>query len=191
MDYSKFKVSTKYNHVFGASEVGYVIYLKNNTNLKPIGRGSAFNVDGTIEQIPVEEYGVEIVSEYVDGKYTLAGRFESFFVPSQEDVMPNTQNFRDKEYIVKMVCAGAVAAKVLKDYTYVDAAGDTKDLKADTVLDLDGLVLKQWEGVKFTGKGLNSSARGIIGTNVPFVASREYSGWEISEQIELTEVKET
>jgi len=184
MDYDAFKSSNKYNHVFSASEVGYVIYLKDDTALKPIGRGSGFSVDGTIEQIPVEEYGVEIVREYVDGKYTLAGRFESFFVPSQEDVMPNTQNFRDKEYVIDMVCGGAVNAKLLEDYTYTDENGAEQTLAANAILDLDGLILKRWKGVKFAGKGLNSAARGILGVNVPFVASREFSGDEVFNQID-------
>jgi len=184
MDYGAFKSSNKYNHVFGASEVGYIIYLKDDTALKPIGRGSGFSVDGTIEQIPVEEYSVEIVREYVDGKYTLAGRFESFFVPSQEDVMPNTQNFRDKEYVIDMVCGGAVNAKLLEGYTYIDENGDSKTLAANAILDLDGLILKRWKGVKFSGKGLNSGARGILGVNVPFVASREFSGDEVYNQID-------
>ena len=186
--YEAFRKSDKYNHVFGASEVYYVISLDKGGALKPIGRGSAFNVDGTIEQTPVEEYGVEIVREYVDGKYTLAGRFESFFIPSQEDVMPNTQKFRDKIYTVQMVCAGAVAAKLLKEYVYDDpASGDTIDeltMNVGTVVQLEGMVLKQWTGVKFTGKGLNGSARGIVGVNVSFVAEQEYSGDEINEKID-------
>jgi len=184
VDYETFKKSNKYNHVFGGSEVAYIIYLATNSGLKPIGRGSGFSVDGAIEQIPVEEYGVEIVREYVDGKYTLTGRFESFFVPAQEDVMPNTQNFRDKEYVVDMVCAGGVNAKLLSDYTYKDANGTDIRLTADTVLDLEGLVLKRWKGVKFSGKGINQAARGLVGVNVPFVASREFSGDEVQNQID-------
>lgn len=190
MDYGAFKNSTKFKHVFGGSEVGYTIYSVADTELKPIGRGSGLNVDGAIEQIPVEEYGVEIVREYVDGKYTLTGRIESFFIPSQDNLMPNTQNFRDKEYVIDMVCAGGVNAKLLKDYTYTDENGATKVMAADTVIDLSGgktdspLILKRWRGVKFSGKGMNQSSRGLIGMNVPFVAMREFNGDEVFNQID-------
>jgi hypothetical protein len=184
MDYATFKQTDKYNHAFGASEVGYIIYLETNTALKPIGRGSGFNVDDPIEQIPVEEWGVEVVKEFTDGKMTISGRIETFFIPAQEDMMPNTQNFRDKKYVVDMVCGGNVAAKVLADYSYTDANGVSYDLKADQVISLDGLILKRWRGVKFSGKGINHGQRGIIGVNVAFVASREYSGDEVANQID-------
>jgi len=184
MDYKAFKKTSKYLKVFSGSEAGYIIYLNTDTELKPIGRGSGFNADGTIEQIPVEEYGVEIVREYADGKYTIAGRFESFFIPAQEDMMPNTQNFRDKEYVVDMVCAGNVNAKLLEGYTYKDQDGNDKVLAAGDVIALDGTVLKRWRGVKLTGKGVNQSSRGLIGVNVPFVASREFSGDEVDQQID-------
>lgn len=191
MNYEAFKNSDKYNHVFSASEVGYIIYLETQTALRPIGRGSGFSVDGTIEQIPVEEYGVEIVREFSDGKYTLAGRFESFFIPAQDDVMPNTQNFRDKKYVVDMVCARGMNAVLIKDYIYKDQNGNEVTLAADTVIDLSGgkddlpLVLKRWKGVKFSGKGLNQGSRGLIGMNVPFVASHEFSGDEVYSQIDV------
>jgi len=183
MNYGAFKLSTKYNHVFGGSEVGYIIYLKAETTLHPIGRGSGFNVDAAIEQIPVEEYGVEVIREYTDGKYTMTGRFETFFIPAQDNLMPNTQNFRDKVYVVDMVCAGAVSAKLLATYTYKDETGTSHTMAAGSVLDLDGLVLKRWTGVKFSGKGLTQSARGLIGMNVPFVASFELNGDEVGSQI--------
>lgn len=183
--YDQFKATNKYDKAFSGAEVTYIIYLETNTALKPIGRGSDFSVDGAIEQIPVEEYGVEIVREYADGKYTLTGRFGTFFIPSQEDKMPNTQNFRGKEYIIDQVCAGIVAGKIIEEYTYTDENGVDIVLAAGDVISLDGLILKRWKNVKFSGKGLTSGARGLIGINASFVASREFSGDEVAQQIDI------
>lgn len=183
MEYAAFKQTDRYGKAFNASEITYIIGLKEDASFKPIGRGSGFNVDGQIEETPVEEYGAEVIEEYVTGKYRLSGRFESFFIPAQGDMLPSTQNFKDKEYVVQMVVAGTVAARLLKDYTYTNAAGDQKEIKAGASLDLDGTVLKEWTGVKFTGKGLNQGANGLVASSAPFVARREYSGDEIANDI--------
>lgn len=151
-DYASFAGSVYYKKALAGEGVEYVFFdmTPGNTDpdsaLAPITRGEGIDINVQIDVYEVNEWGKRVIEEFADGKFKISGSINTFYIPEQEDLLPDSQDFMGRRFLLLQRVAEGYAGA--------------------------GIALKAWENVVLNSKDL-SSQTGLIRRNIRFLASRE------------------
>ena len=166
MDYNAFKQHEHYRKTVSGAKIRVLIYEEGGPGDSingPLGRGAGISYTDNYETIPVEEWAEPQTQEFTDNRHDGSGTIDSFFIPQYNDTMPTPSNFIGRKY--------RIIETISNKYNPVD---------------IRGVVINVFEGVKFSSVGVNRSARGLTGMNVSFVYTTRLSGDEAKDKYSTT-----
>lgn len=140
------------NRSHSGSGLKAIVYDKDGN--KVIGRGTNISWQDQFDILPVEEWAVDGIDEFVPGKMRGSGTIGTLFIAKVQDDLPKRSNF---------ITAGPFAMQI-----------EVAEGRPNA-----GTILAQFEEVWFNVVGGSFSATGLAAQNVNFVYGKRIPGEDI------------
>lgn len=155
MPYQDFQQSSGYGSKTAGASIEIILINESDPTKSYVGKTTGMSWNDDFEALPVEEAGNDGVDEIVQGRHTTNFSIPAFYSPQFSDQMPTRQDFLGH----KWTCLWRIASP------YPNA----------------GTVLQAHTGGVISNVSSQLGARGLVTSNLSFVAERRYSGKEWSD----------